>query len=726
LAEREALAVAAVSAPFLSERWYRVAQLRPRLHQQVTISRQRFRGQPWYILHDRSSGQVHRFTPATYALIHAMDGTRSLNELWNALAEQLGDRAPSQDEVIELMQRLHAADVLQAGVLPDVAEVADRMLRRTRSTWMRNLSNPIALRFPVWDPDHFLKRTAPAMRWLMGRAAVVVWSLVVAVAGFEAAHHWGELSGNLADRVLGLQNLALLWLTYPIVKLCHELGHAYAVKRGGGEVHELGVMLLVFAPVPYVDASASTAFRSKWQRMGVAAAGILVEVFVAAVAMFVWLMVEPGVVRSMAYNVMLIGGASTLLFNGNPLLRCDGYYVLSDWLEIPNLGARSNEYLAYLFRRRLCGDSEATSPAHGPGEAVWLTLYAPVSWLYRLIVMAAISVFIAGKYFFLGTLLALWSLATVFVWPALTGLHHVLSGAAYGRRRRRAVWVTVGGGATIALILAFVAVPYWTSAEGVVWVPDNAEVRAGTPGFVTRLLAVPGRWVREGEPLLQLQDDDVATELAAHQAKVDRLEVQLSAEMFTDRLQAELTREGLDAERAAVARLQRRVDELVALAGRDGIWVVPNAVDLDGRFVPQGGLVGYVLAGTLRTVRVVIPQADADLVRSHTRRIELRLADRPWQTLRATAVREVPGGSERLPSKALTLEGGGLYATDPRDSSGLKTLERTFQFDLELEPQLRDLTFGTRVYVRFEHAWLPLGVQTFRRVRQLFLSRLTL
>jgi putative peptide zinc metalloprotease protein len=214
--------------------------------------------------------------------------------------------------------------------------------------------------------------------------------------------------------------------------------------------------------------------------------------------------------------------------------------------------------------------------------------------------------------------------------------------------------------------------------------------------------------------------------LKVRQARVDQLEVQLSSEMFEDRLKAELTRQALESERAVLARLEHRSDELISQAGRSGNWMVPNADDLEGKFFPQGSLIGYVVSGSLRTVRVVVSQEEADLVRAHTQGVELRLADRPWQTVQAKAAREVPGGSQRLPSKALALDGGGAYATDPRDSSGLKTLVRTFQLDLELEDGISDLTFGTRAYVRFNHAWEPLAVQVSRRVRQLFLSRLTL
>jgi putative peptide zinc metalloprotease protein len=322
--------------------------------------------------------------------------------------------------------------------------------------------------------------------------------------------------------------------------------------------------------------------------------------------------------------------------------------------------------------------------------------------------------------------LALWSVISTIFWPVLKGLAFVAGHAEIDRQRKRAVLVTFGSGALIVTLAMWVPMPSWTNAEGLVWVPENAEVRAATGGFVTRVLKRPGQSVAPGDALLELTDADADAALKVHQSKVEQMQVQLSSEMFEDRLKAELTRQSLEAERAVLANLERRADELIPQASRAGNWTVPNADDLEGKYFPQGTLIGYVVSGSLRTVRVVVSQEDAELVRLQTQAIELRLADRPWQTIRARSAREVPGGSQRLPSKALALDGGGSYATDPRDSSGLKTLVRTFQLDLELDSDLQDLTFGTRAYVRFNHAWEPLARQGFRRVRQLFLSRLAL
>lgn len=715
-----------MSGKFLSEMWYRVASLRPRLHPHVRIFRQRFRGRAWYVLQDRSSGRVHRLTPATYALIDGMDGRQTVDALWQRLAESLGDHAPTQDEVIQLLSQLHAADVLQADSMPDLGEAIERKRRQRRQKWLQSIGNPIALRFRLWDPQRFLDRSWPGVRWLFGPAGALLWLVVVTGALLQVARHWDVLSENLADRVLALENLVLLGLTWPVVKVCHEMAHAWALKRGGGEVHEMGIMFLVFMPVPYVDASAAAAFRGKWQRIGVSAAGILAEVFLAAVAMFVWLAAEPGALRAVAFNVMLIGGVSTVLFNANPLLRFDGYYMLADLLEIPNLAQRSNRYLGYLVKRYGFGAVDAVSPSQQPGERRWLALYAPLSWCYRVAVMFGIALFVAAEYFFIGVVLALWSVVMMFGWPLAKGIRFVLHNAELDRHRRRAVQGTFGTVAVVAALACLVPVPSWTGAEGVVWVPRQAEVRAGGSGFVTRLRAGSGASVRAGQPLVELHDDELLTQLAIARARVERLRVQFTLERFSDRLRSELTRQNLAVEQAALARIERRVAELTVLAGRDGEWVLPGAGDLEGRYVHQGELIGYVVTGSLNDIRVVVAQEDVDLVRHATREIGVRLVDRPGTTIRARLVREVPEASDEVPSKALTLDGGGRLAADPRDPNGLRTLAHTFQFELELAPGAGELHFGTRAHVRFEHRPQPLAVQSWRRLRQVLLGTLGL
>jgi putative peptide zinc metalloprotease protein len=655
-----------------------------------------------------------------------MDGQRTVDRLWRDAVARLGDDAPSQDELLQLLSQLHQADLLVANVAPDVSDLLSRGRRQRRSVWLRNLVNPMSLRFRLWDPDAFLTRTLPALRGLFTPIGVAAWLAFVALGLILAAAHWRELSGNLSDRVLAMDNLLLLLVVFPSVKAGHELAHGWAVKAGGGEVHEMGLMFLVLAPVPYVDASASTGFRDKLARAGVAAAGMLAELGLATLAMLLWLLVEPGFVRSIAFNVMLVASVSTLIFNANPLLRYDGYFILCDLIEMPNLGQRATRWWAWFFQRHAFGTVEAEPPDESPAERRILLVYGALSWLYRLMVVFGIAIFIAGHYFFIGVVLGLWGLAGGTLWPLLKGLRHVAMAPELARRRQRALAVTFGGLILFVVTAVWVPMPLSTFAEGVVWVPEQAEIRARSDGIVQHLLVAPGSRVEAGQAVAELDDAGLWADYDAQCARVDRMRIQVAMELTQDRAQAAATAAELEREDRILARLEQRIDNLVLVAGVGGRLLVPRAADLEGRWLRQGSQLGFVLDGALRTARIVVTQQDIGLVRHHLQRLRVRLADRPDEVYEARVVREVPGGSDRLPAKSLSTLAGGRQPVDPSDSEGTKTLNRIFQLEVLLPPEIGDLRLGTRLYARLEHQAEPLAQQAWRRLRQLFLSRFDL
>ena len=710
--------------PFLSSSWHRVASLRPQLREHATVHRHRYRGRVWYIVHDHATGRVHRVSSAGGTVINAMDGRRTVDELWQSALARMGDDAPSQDDFVQLLARLHAADLLQTEVTPDSAEIMKRSDRFGRAWLLQNVFNPLALRFRLWHPDKFFDRSIDYVRWIFGWPGIVIWLLTVMVAVLLAAQHWNELSADAADRILATDNLILIILCYPVVKTLHELGHGYAVKAFGGAVHEVGLMFLVFAPVPYVDASAASEFRSKWRRALVGAAGMIVEVFVAALALYVWLSVEPGIIRALAYNVLIIASVSTVFFNANPLLRYDGYYILTDLLEIPNLRQRSSGYWGYLAERYIFRSDEAREFAAAPGERFWLVLYAPISLLYRTAVTLGIALFVASHYRIVGVIIAIWGLATGVALPFGQALWQVAAGRRLQPQRMRAVLTTLGAAAVTAVIVLFMPVPLHTTTEGVVWLPETANVRAGTDGFVQRVLVQPGRHVKVGDPLIESADSTLSAELESMRDRVTEIETKLAADRITDRVQAEIATTELHQAQAELTAEIKRKEQLIARSRADGVFVVPEPQDLPGRYVHEGQLIGYVLPHGSRIVRATVGQEDIDLVRTRLRGVSVRLAEQLDEVLQARVIREVPAGSEDLPSKALGGIGGGAVSVDPRDPKGTKSLQRVFQLDLELPAEAGSSAFGSRAYVRFEHSWEPLGEQILRRVRQVLLSRL--
>lgn len=704
-----------------SQSWYRVVNLRPRLRSHAQIHRHVYRGRDWYVLQDHSTGRFNRFTPGAYFFVGLMDGRRTMGEIWDAACSQLGDEMPTQDEVIGLLSQLHMADVLQGDIPPDMTEVRDRQKRGRRSRFWGRLKSPMSMRFPLFDPDRFLDLTLPFIRPFVGWAGLALWILVVGWAVTQAGVHWEDLTSNLADRVLSLENLALLWLVYPVVKIVHEFAHAYTVKLWGGEVHEMGIMLLVLMPIPYVDATSASAFRLKRRRMMVGAAGVLSEVFLAALAMLIWVNVEPGTVRALSYNVMLVAGVSTLLFNGNPLLRFDAYYVLSDYLEIPNFGTRANRYLGYLLQRYLFGIKTSSFPPATTGERWWLFIYALLSFFYRIFISIRIVLFVAGKFFFVGVVLSAWVVFNMLVTPAVRGWKTFFQDGRMRKKRGRIAWTVAGFAGLFVLFAGVIPMPHFTVAEGVVWVPEQARIHAGADGFVTKIIADPQQMVQAGEPLIESENPELDTQVQVLESQLVEFQARYRASILTNRTEAEILKEEILRVEKNLSRARERIAALVAASPVAGRFLLPDAQNLPGRFVHRGEPLGYVVGPDHLRVMVVVRQDDVDMVRGVTRRIEARLVHDLDQIHPVVVLRQVPAASVELPSLALSLEGGGRIALDPRSSGGPKSFEKLFQFEMQI-PGFESDRIGERVMVRFIHPPEPLAWRFYRTVRRLLMS----
>jgi putative peptide zinc metalloprotease protein len=419
---------------------------------------------------------------------------------------------------------------------------------------------------------------------------------------------------------------------------------------------------------------------------------------------------------------MVIAGVSTLIFNGNPLLRYDAYYILADLIEMPNLAGRSLRYWGYLFERYILGVREAEAPARSLSEKIWFLFYGLASSAYRILVSVLIAFFIAGKFFFIGIMLAIWAVIAMVLMPMIKGIGYLGTNPRLGRHRSRAILTTSGIVATLVIVLTLVPVPNHTATRGVVWLPEEAPVRAGYNSFLTTFLVKPGTKVTSGEPLVHCHAPELEAELKASEAKVAELEASLVSKSATDRAKAQIERDKLRHERDRLNEMRGRVAELVVRARTDGIFIVPQSADMPGRFYRKGELLGYVIGQAPPIARVVIPQDRIDHIRMSTDRIEVRLVDHPGKTFDGKIVRAVPAGDEYLPSRALAAEGGGDIATDPRESKGPRALQRVFQFDIAIGEHVPFDYFGQRVYVRFDHQKQPLSVQWYSDIRLLFLS----
>jgi putative peptide zinc metalloprotease protein len=560
----------------------------------VRIHRHEYRGERWYVLEDRISRRTHRFNPAAYLIVGLMDGRRSMQEIWDFALQRLGDDCPTQDEVVQILGQLHFADVMQCEVASDIEELLRRSRRIGRRTALAKWLSPLAIKFSLLDPDRFLERALPWYRRFFGPAGAVLWLLVVGWGALTAVQHWDLLTRDLSSRVLAPDNLLLVALVFPLLKAAHEFGHACAVKAWGGEVHEMGIMLLVLMPVPYVDASAANAFPQRIRRLMVGAAGMIVELFIASIALFFWLEMQPGALRAALFNVMLIAGMSTVLFNANPLLRFDGYYILSDWLDIPNLRQRAQQYFKTAFERRIFG-LQVPPMNVSNREGFWLGLFAIASYIYRWLVTFGIAVFVATQYFLFGVLLAIWAVVAAVLLPVVGLIAYLGWSPRLRRRRLRATLATtILAGMLVAFIFA-VPVPSWTSVHGVMAVPEQGQVLGRIDGFVVRILVAPGSLVKKGDALVETDDPALRARVVQLQAQRDELDSRYQKERTENIARGQALLEQLRAVEADLSRTLERRNDLVLRSPADGRFSLLLPQNLAGRFINQGEPVGFVV-----------------------------------------------------------------------------------------------------------------------------------
>ena len=714
-----------------SEHWHAVRKLQPRLRDGVQVLHRQLRRRAWVLLLDPITQRFHRLSPAVWRVLQLLDGRRTLDDVWLAAcafpasaSEQVGHAPISQSELVQLMASLHANDLLQSQVSPDAGEVFERYEKQVKQKFKQSWLNPLNLRLPLLHPDASFQRHAAFARRVASWPVLLFWLLLVLPAVVLAAQHWAALTANLSDRVLAANNVALLWLIYPAVKGVHEWAHGLMVKAFGGTVREMGLMFMVFTPVPYVDATSSYRFASKWSRALVAAAGIMAELALGAVAVYVWLLAEPGLVTAVAFNVILIAGVSTVLINGNPLMRYDGYFFFCDLFEVPNLGQRSSQYLTYLIDRYGFGARDAQPPPQVQGERALLSVYGIVAPIYRLVITIGLIWFVASEYLFVGAVMALLAAWSALLMPVWRGWKHLSRGASLALRRQSALRRS-----SAVLILAFafiglVPLPFYSVHQAVVWVPDDAIVHADGAGLVMHERAAPGTTVVAGQALLTLENPTLDAELALALAGLAQIEAQLRQAEVQQPAKAAALRGELASRQAKLADVQARSKALEVRANSAGRWVARAETLLAGRYAKRGDVLGYVVAGASPVLRAAVPQEDMALIRSRGRAVEVRLAQAPRDPVPARLSRHMPGGEFELVSEALGTSGGGAIAVDPSKPGGRQALKRVFDVELRMESPTPLALFGDRAYVRFDLGPAPLAWQWFLRLRQLFLARL--
>lgn len=547
-----------------------------RLRDDLSIVPQTTGGQRLYVVEDRLTGKCYRLGTVEYSVASTLDGTRSLADVvavvqatGHDLIETQSDEGRATLQVCKWLLQTGLAQIVDSREsVPEPRAVAP--------LWSR--FNPIFIRVPFLTPDQMLERMLPWAGWINSRVIAGAVGLLAAVAAIHLVADWSRFTAS-AGGIFAVEQGFYLILCWVALKVAHELGHGLACKYHGGYVREAGVAFLLFAPIPYVDVTSSWRLRSKWARIHIAAAGMYVEAIIGSIAVLVWSYTSTGVLNQLSVNVVVMATATTMLFNANPLMRFDGYYMLADWLEIPNLYSRGQQFTTLLFRRWVLGEQLAsnTTPSSTTTSRI-IMFYGVVAWAWR--IMVCLSLICAASVLFhgAGIVLAVTAAISWFLAPAAKFAAHLLLRENWPKLIRLGV-VTAGVAAVATGFFVYTPSPFPRRSPGVVEYKPITVVRSGSRGFVRKILVAPGELVETGDVIARLENALLVDELRLVELAIKESDL----------------RSRLRRQRGEMSAYQAEQDKLVALNAQyeakakqvEGLIVrAPAAGQVVGRMLP--------------------------------------------------------------------------------------------------------------------------------------------
>lgn len=688
------------------------------LRADLETSRHVFRGEVSYVIVDPLTFSSHRFSRADYAILTRLTSRKPLNVIFDELVEAGELESEDAERFYGFIFSLHKIGFLNLPI-SDEKSLYNRHVSKRKAKRAQALKSALFFQVPLWQPDAFLSRTAGYARPFFSKTAFSVWILILALASWVVGHNWAEFSAPVGD-IFRNENLPLLWISLVALKVAHEFGHAYATRLLGGHVPEMGLYMMVFTPCAYVDSTAAWGFSRKRDRMIVNFAGMYVELFLAALAVIAWSVIPPGLWRSVLHNVVVLASVVTIGFNINPLMRYDGYYALSDFLEIPNLRARSQAEGTRWLKRLVLG---VQIPSNEKASLrPFLVGFGLASAIYKVTLVMGISATIAMKFPAVGIAMGaayllgeVWSILKRSI-PYLWRGEETASVRAWAMSL--ALLIVVG----LPVAVAGLPVPASVTTRGVLSAETDLVLRAVAPGFLREVPVEVGDEVAAGAPLVQLVDEEVDSQLAEVEARLRLAELELEQARGGDpaRLEGAL-------EHARQLRRERdeRASDLAQLEVRSpssGRVVRALAREDRGRFVGRGEAVATVTGGAA-VVRALL--SEEQLVEARPAagtRVKFRSASSPGETLGGEVLRVVPAARREL-------DQGFAAHLDPADYAVNPATGRAARGQFELEVRLDDaraaaLRHGSTGQLRLEGATEPLGVSLLRKTLT-FVRRLT-
>ncbi len=733
-------------------------QVRLKVRPDLQHVEQRYEGKRFHVVKDPVCLRYYRFNVQEYFVFQLFDGGHSMEEVRTRFEDEFRPHRLEFQDLEAFARQLVTAGLVQHEQAGTGKHLFQRRAKQRRMQRFAALSNILYYKIPVFDPDRLLTWMFKGLWWIF------TWPFFFASVGLMLAAvaqvtiHFQTFYDKMPayQEFFAYKTVLYMWISLGIVKVIHEFGHGLSCKAFKGECHEMGVLLMCFSPALYANVTDAWTVADKWKRIIISFAGIYVELVIAALATFVWWYTPHlPVVNNIAMCLMVLCSVSTVVFNANPLMRFDGYYMLADWLEIPNLRDRANKYLNNLFLSKCLGVETPPDPYMAPSRKALFVAYAVGSWVYRWVVTFGIIWFLSGfldpKLKVLSRMLAFLSLASMFIWPAFRMIKNVNQRGRLPDMKKNRVYITLAVAVLVVLLFVFLPLPVSRVVDAGLVALDPAHATPLTLPDRSQLLRVEvaeGETVNKGRLLAvirsleyETQMDELSADVAAYEARVRRLNAEASsagpASRDTLKTQAEQAENKLN----SLLRERTRLTEQNASvtrreSPRDGVAMgVPRSTDLgklydtsdrNGRILlsiadPEKLIVKLPVSSmTYRLLQEDMPSGGELAVEVHVAGRHDRVYTGRIRRLPPVTVQEGQrNGGPQIPIQ-LTQRGGGPLAVTQGGENGQEVtpVAPTYLVEVEILDPDASVRPGTLVQVKVFCQWRSGGWWVLRKLAE--------
>ena len=721
--------------------------LQLRMRPDLGSAQHRYLGQVYWVIKEPVGLKYFRFQEEEYAILQMLDGQTSLDEIKVEFESRFPPQKITVEELGHFIGMLHRSGLVIANVAGQGKQLRKRHSERKWKEFAGAASNILAMRFKGIDPDRILNWLHPKVAWFFTIQALICCCILGLSALLLVLVQFDTFQNKLPTfhQFFEAKNWIYLGVTLAITKVIHEFGHGLSCKHFGGECHEMGVMLLVLTPCLYCNVSDSWMLPNKWHRATIGAAGMYFEIVLASICTFLWWFSEPGMLHQLALSTMFVSSVSTIIFNANPLLRYDGYYILSDLTEIPNLRQKASQILNRKLGAWCLGLEEPEDPFLPQRNQLFFAIYTVAASIYKWIVMFGILYFLYKvlepyDLKILSQMLALMSVGSLVLVPLYkVGKFFYVPGRLH-KVKRKNVNITLGLLAAVAAFVMFVPLPYRVMCPLELKSRDAEAVYVQVPGVLDKIEVKIGQKVTKDQELGHLQSipldieiNKLEAKIAQDQVKLEVLEIQQSKlSNATAALALPALQESLDASQETLAQRQEDRDRLKLVAPVAGTVLppplVPKRPDPTNQQLPnwtgtpleKSNLGAYLEPPALYCqigdpgkweVNIVIEQDDIEFI-NEKQSVKVQFESLPGRTFDTQIIEigpEMEFTSRQLSSKA----GGGLMSK--QDESGAeRPINTSYQARANLDDASGALVQGLRGNARISAEWQPLGKRAWR------------